>query len=100
MQPGLPDTGRDTGHAGRGSDRREIMPAGSSGRLQISQIDWSKVERVLVIKLRSIGDTVLSTPSLIALKRFVPNAQIDILLEDWVAPLLVGSDVVDHVLSV
>src|SRR5438045_3140754 len=63
-------------------------------------IDWGQVKRVLVIKLRSIGDTVLSTPSLIALKRFVPNAQIDILLEDWVAPLLVGSDVVDHVLTV
>jgi len=53
-------------------------------------IDWAKVERVLVVKLRSIGDTVLSTPSLIALKRFLPDAEIDILLEDWVAPVLDG----------
>lgn len=57
-------------------------------------IDWTKVERVLVVKLRSIGDTVLATPSLIALRRFLPNAQIDVLLEDWVAPLLVDWDVV------
>ncbi len=54
------------------------------------RIAWKKVRRVLVVKLRSIGDTVLSTPSLIALKRFLPNAEIDILLEDWVAPLLDG----------
>ena len=53
-------------------------------------IDWSQVKRVLVVRLRSIGDTVLSTPSLIALRRFVPEAEIDILLEDWVAPLLDG----------
>ena len=55
-----------------------------------SEIDWSRVKRVLVVRLRSIGDTVLSTPSLIALKRFIPNAEIDILLEEWVAPLLDG----------
>ncbi len=58
------------------------------------------MQRVLVIKLRSIGDTVLSTPSLIALRRFVPNAQIDILLEDWVAPLLAGHESIDNVISV
>ncbi|MGB7201169.1 MAG: glycosyltransferase family 9 protein [Pyrinomonadaceae bacterium] len=63
-------------------------------------IHWPEVERVLVVKLRSIGDTVLSTPSLIALRRFLPKAQIDILLEDWVAPLLDGHDAVDNVISV
>src|SRR5262249_44617284 len=50
--------------------------------------DWERVRRVLVVRLRSIGDTVLATPSLFALKRFLPEAQIDILVEDWVAPLL------------
>jgi lipopolysaccharide heptosyltransferase II len=63
-------------------------------------IDWQNVRRVLVVRLRSIGDTVLSTPSLIALKRFLPEAQIDILLEDWVAPVLEGFDAVDNVLAV
>ena len=65
-----------------------------------SAIDWSKVQRVLVVRLRSIGDTVLATPSLIALRRFLPDAQIDILLEDWVAPVLEGFDAVDNVLTV
>ena len=57
------------------------------------------MNRVLVVRLRSIGDTVLTTPSLDALRRFLPNARIDILLEDWVAPVLQGFDAVDNVLS-
>ncbi len=63
-------------------------------------IDWQNVQKILVVRLRSIGDTVLATPSLIALRRFLPDAQIDILLEDWVAPVLDGFDAVDNVLSV
>jgi len=63
-------------------------------------IDWQKVQRVLVILLRSIGDTVLSTPSLIALRRFLPDARIDILLEDWVAPLLENFEQIDNVIAV
>lgn len=61
-------------------------------------IEWHKIKRVLVVKLRSIGDTVLATPSLIALRRALPNAQIDVLLEDWVAPLLKDFDQIDKVI--
>lgn len=53
-------------------------------------IEWQNVKRILVVRLRSIGDTVLSTPSLIAIRKFLPEAEIDILLEDWVAPVLEG----------
>src|SRR5947208_4226176 len=62
--------------------------------------DWAAVRRVLVVRLRSIGDTVLATPSLYALRRFLPGARIDVLLEDWVAPLLEGSPDVDRVVTV
>lgn len=62
--------------------------------------DWSSVRRMLVVRLRSIGDTVLTTPTLFALRRFLPTTQIDILLEDWVAPVLEGSDLVDHVIAI
>ena len=61
--------------------------------------DWEAVKRVLVIRLRSIGDTVLATPSLFALKRFLPEAQVDILVEDWVAPLLADHPHVDNVIT-
>src|SRR3569832_2268441 len=60
--------------------------------------DWSEVRKVLLVRLRSIGDTVLATPSLYALKRFLPNATIDILVEDWVAPLLNNHPNVDNVI--
>jgi predicted lipopolysaccharide heptosyltransferase III len=62
-----------------------------------SRWDWSAVRKVLLVRLRSIGDTVLATPSAFALKRFLPNAQIDILVEDWVAPLLDSHPHIDNV---
>jgi len=54
------------------------------------KIPWPDVERILVIRLRSIGDTVLATPVLSTLRRELPQAEIDIALEEWVAPLLEG----------
>jgi len=62
--------------------------------------DWGTVRKLLVIRLRSIGDAVLTTPSLFALRRFLPQVEIHILLEDWVAPLLNGSPLVDRVISI
>jgi predicted lipopolysaccharide heptosyltransferase III len=61
--------------------------------------DWQSVRSVLVVRLRSIGDTVLTTPSLYALKRFLPHARVDILLEDWVAPVLEGFEFVDNIIT-
>lgn len=60
--------------------------------------DWAEVRKVLLVRLRSIGDTVLSTPSVFALKRFLPNASVDILVEDWVAPLLNNHPHLDNVI--
>src|SRR5260370_36894948 len=74
-----------------GDEPRALAPA---------RWDWSQVRRVLVVRLRSIGDTVLTTPSLFALRRFLPQAQIDILLEDWVAPVLEGSELIDSVITI
>src|SRR5947209_18049886 len=61
--------------------------------------DWREVRRVLVVRLRSIGDTVLSTPVLYALRRFLPDAQIDVLLESWVAPVLEGFRAVNNIIT-
>jgi predicted lipopolysaccharide heptosyltransferase III len=61
--------------------------------------DWQSVRSVLVVRLRSIGDTVLTTPSLYTLKRFLPHARVDILLEDWVAPVLEGFEYVDNIIT-
>lgn len=64
------------------------------------QPDWDNVRRVLVIRLRSIGDAVLATPALKALRRSLPNARIDFLLEDWVAPLFEGFEEADNIISI
>ncbi len=62
--------------------------------------DWSEVRKVLLVRLRSIGDTVLATPSVVALKRFLPRVQVDILVEDWVAPLLDHHPHIDNVVVI
>jgi predicted lipopolysaccharide heptosyltransferase III len=74
--------------------------AGEARPLAPARWDWSEVRRVLVVRLRSIGDTVLATPSLHALRRFLPSARVDVLLEDWVAPLLEGFEEIGRVVTV
>ena len=74
-----------------GVEAARRVGSGEARPLGSAPWDWSTVRRVLVVRLRSIGDTVLATPSLHALRRFLPEARLDILLEDWVAPLLEGS---------
>jgi ADP-heptose:LPS heptosyltransferase len=61
--------------------------------------DWNEIRKVLLIRLRSIGDTVLATPSIQALKRFLPHAEIDILVEDWVAPVLTGHESINQIIT-
>ncbi|HKS29117.1 MAG TPA: glycosyltransferase family 9 protein [Pyrinomonadaceae bacterium] len=65
-----------------------------------ARFSWQEVRKVLLVRLRSIGDTVLATPALHALRRFLPEAEIDILLEDWVAPVLEGFPDVSRVITV
>src|SRR5262245_10465963 len=60
--------------------------------------DWQYARKILLIRLRSIGDTVLATPSAFALKRFLPDVKVDILVEDWVAPLLNSHPHIDNVI--
>jgi predicted lipopolysaccharide heptosyltransferase III len=83
-----------------GAEGPRLIEQGAPRPLAHARWDWLAVRRVLIVRLRSIGDTVLATPSLHALRRFLPNARIDILLEDWVAPLLEGSTDVDRVVTV
>jgi lipopolysaccharide heptosyltransferase II len=78
-------------------------PADESAKpraLAPERFPWRDVRRVLVVRLRSIGDTVLATPALHALSRFLPEAEIDILLEDWVAPVLEGFRGVNRVITI
>jgi predicted lipopolysaccharide heptosyltransferase III len=61
-------------------------------------MDWSRIHRVLLIRLRSIGDTVLMTPCLAALKSFHPDIEIDVLMEPLSAPVLEDHPLVDNLI--
>jgi predicted lipopolysaccharide heptosyltransferase III len=84
----------ETGTSHSSHDEEHAQPLGAA------RWDWNEVQRILLVRLRSIGDTVLATPSAAALKRFVPNARIDVLVEDWIAPLLDEHPLIDQVLQV
>lgn len=54
--------------------------------------------RILVIQLRHVGDVLLTTPALHALRRAFPAAVIDFLVEPASRPVLARNADVDHVL--
>ena len=62
--------------------------------------DWSAVRRVLLVRLRSIGDTVLMTPCLAALKALRPDLEITVVSEPLSAPLLEDHPLIDRLLVV
>lgn len=65
---------------------------------------WKKLKimpepkRILLIRLEQMGDVLMTTPALRALRKRYPNAQIDILVRDFTAPVLSGNKNVSTVL--
>jgi heptosyltransferase-3 len=62
--------------------------------------DLDRIRRVLLIRLRSIGDTVLMTPCMTALKRWRPEIEVDVLVEPFCAPVLEAHPHADRVVTV
>ncbi len=56
------------------------------------------IERVLVIEPWNIGDVVLATPLLIALRDQIPAARITLLARGYARELLEGSELVDEII--
>lgn len=57
------------------------------------------IGRILVIKLRAIGDVLLSSPVVQNLHEFFPNARIDFLTDKYVADVVVGNPWISEVLT-
>jgi ADP-heptose:LPS heptosyltransferase len=57
------------------------------------------VTRILVLRFRALGDVLLATPLLAALRRQYPAARIDYLVDAELAPLLAGSPDIDRLLA-
>jgi ADP-heptose:LPS heptosyltransferase len=54
---------------------------------------------VAVIRLRSLGDCVLTTPALALLKQARPDLQVAVVVEDAFAPVFAGNSDVDRILA-
>jgi ADP-heptose:LPS heptosyltransferase len=57
----------------------------------------ARVERVLVLKVRALGDTLLATPALTALRRGLPGARLTAVVSPAGAEVLAGNPDVDEV---
>lgn len=57
------------------------------------------MRRILVLRFRALGDVLLATPLLAALRRRYPHARIDYLVDAPLAPLLAGSPDIDRLLA-
>jgi heptosyltransferase-3 len=55
-------------------------------------------QRILLIRLKGIGDVILSTPLIRALRKAFPQAQIDFLTRSFCAPILQNNPYVNKVL--
>src|ERR1700726_3932834 len=54
---------------------------------------------VAIVRLRSLGDCVLTTPALSLLKQARPDLRIAMVVEDSFAPLFAGNPDVDQILA-
>jgi ADP-heptose:LPS heptosyltransferase len=60
--------------------------------------DLPRDGRVAVIRLRSLGDCVLTTPALEILKRFRPDLRVSVMVEDRFRELFEGNPDIDEIL--
>ncbi len=67
---------------------------------KITLPDWSRARSVLLIRLRSIGDTALMTPCLSAIKTWRTDIKISVVSEPLSAPLLEDHPLVDELIRV
>lgn len=61
------------------------------------KIDHAAIHKILYINLAFIGDIVLSTPTIRALREKYPTAVIDMLVIPWAAQAATGNPYADHV---
>jgi ADP-heptose:LPS heptosyltransferase len=61
--------------------------------------ETARVKKILLIRLRSIGDIILSGPALDALRAGFPSARITLVVDDVFADLVRGHPAVDRVLT-
>ena len=64
-----------------------------------TQVDMSKVKRLLIIKMSAMGDVVHALPVAAALKETFPHLEISWAVESIFAPLLTGNPTLERVIA-
>ena len=67
------------------------------GLLPKKKPDFSRVKKVMVIKPGAIGDILMTTPFLMALRKRFPKAKIHFYIGKWSAPILGGNPNIDSI---
>ena len=74
--------------------RHQVMPV-----LTPEEIDWTGVNRILVIRQHDqFGDFLLTTPALRALRLRFPQARITLVVRDYLEPVARNNPDIDHLL--
>jgi heptosyltransferase-2 len=58
------------------------------------------MKKILVVRFKQIGDSLLATQILESLKKTYPDSQIDYVVYDHIAPLFKGHPAIDNVISI
>ncbi len=56
--------------------------------------------KILVVRFKQIGDSILASPMCKTLKKTFPDAQIDYVLYEHISPLFEKSKYIDNVISI
>src|SRR5262245_33276927 len=73
-----------------------MMGRRRTGALNPAAVDLSTVRKVLLVRLNArLGNLLLVTPALAAVRRALPGAQVDLLCLDHYADLLAGTPDLD-----
>jgi lipopolysaccharide heptosyltransferase II len=65
----------------------------------MQQIDFKNIKRLLIRSTNWIGDAVMTTPAVRAIRKGFPNAHISLLAKPWVAPVFENSEHIDRLLT-
>jgi heptosyltransferase-2 len=61
-------------------------------------LNLKKIKKILIRSTNWIGDAIMTTPAVRAIRKNFPDAQISILTKPWVAPVFLNSPYVDNLL--
>src|SRR5687768_8692230 len=101
MSPGVSDQRRHPGHVDRRSHGRTLTDRhvhGHPGPSATSRAERSRGVKILLIRLRLIGDVVFTTPAVAALRERFPDAHISYLVEPAAEPVVRHNRHLDRVI--